>query len=68
MPAFQRAFQSNLSLPVRQSLPDFTFSAFRPAEPSGNSINLNHLTPAVKGSFRRFRLPSGALAPFEVEP
>ncbi len=68
LPAFQRAFQSNLSLPARQPLPRTSFSVFRPAGPSNKSFNLNHLARIVKGSFRRFRLPSTAPTPFEVEP
>jgi len=68
LPAFQRAFQSNLALPVRQPLPELSFSVFRPAGPSTKSFNLNHLDRTVKASFSQFRLPPTVPTPFEVEP
>jgi hypothetical protein len=68
LPALQRAFQSNLALPVRQPLPRTSFPVFQLAGPSNKPINLNHLAQIVKGSFRSFRLPATAPTPFEVEP
>ena len=67
-PAFQRAFQSNPALPVRQPLAGSSFSVFRPAEASIKSFNLHHLGRFVKAPSRDFHRGGTVPLPSEEEP